>query len=314
MAENDPPVKVGSGAAMNELNTNRELHQVELHTGKAVTAQPKQTARIYRASKSDHQPYFLMSRKTAQDDNLSWAARGVLAYLLSKPDDWCVQAHDLQQKCGRDKVYSILDELIATGYITRDHIQDPVTKQFTGWDYYVHETPVNPDPSPAKPDMAPNPEKPDTAKPTLANPDSTEYREEVQNTDHTLPPPVPVATKPVKAKKSRPRDPVFDAIALGSFNMANVTNGSGGRIAKLVKGLHDCTPPEHGVTLADDLPKMYLWYKARYPNLSAPASVETICKYLSEWRQVAVTTPPKPAPGTYRLIDTDDWVAPGPAR
>src|SRR5258707_13097107 len=43
--------------------------------------------RIIRASRKN-QPYVMISRTTAQDSTLSWAARGVLAYLLSKPDDW----------------------------------------------------------------------------------------------------------------------------------------------------------------------------------------------------------------------------------
>jgi hypothetical protein len=57
---------------------------------------------------------------------------------------------------------------------------------------------------------------------------------------------------------------------------------------------------------------MYAWYKMKNPTLSAPASVETICKYLAEWRAGEAKSPLEP--GTYRIIDTDDWVADGPAR
>jgi hypothetical protein len=85
-------------------------------SGKAIMAEAPKPVRIIRASRNEY-TYVIISRATAQDRSLSWAARGVLAYLLSKPDDWQVDAGDLQQGCGRDKVYSLLAELIAAGYL-----------------------------------------------------------------------------------------------------------------------------------------------------------------------------------------------------
>ena len=53
---------------------------------------------------------------------LSWAARGLLAYIASRPPDWrlTIEALRAESPCsGRDALYGILRELIETGYITR---------------------------------------------------------------------------------------------------------------------------------------------------------------------------------------------------
>lgn len=64
--------------------------------------------------------FYRSARATAQDKQISYDALGMLNYLLSKPDYWKVQPHDLERlACGRNKVYRILKELISSGYITR---------------------------------------------------------------------------------------------------------------------------------------------------------------------------------------------------
>lgn len=126
------------------------------------------TIRTIRAPHGKDRPYFSMSRAAAQDETLSWEARGMLAYLLSKPDDWEVRPADLQQQCGRDRVYRVLKELIAAGYIVYEHIRrdDGV---FSAAEYRVYETPQTD--NFGKPD-APRPEKPDTVKPDTEKPDT----------------------------------------------------------------------------------------------------------------------------------------------
>lgn len=53
---------------------------------------------------------------------LSDSALGVLCYLLSLPDDWIVRSSQLRKKFNRgsDKMQSILREIIASGFITRE--------------------------------------------------------------------------------------------------------------------------------------------------------------------------------------------------
>lgn len=68
---------------------------------------------IIRAEHGRKNPYFLMRRGVAQDSLLSFGARGVLAYLLSKSENWKVRLGDLRREggIGRDAVRSLLREL-----------------------------------------------------------------------------------------------------------------------------------------------------------------------------------------------------------
>jgi len=134
----------------------------------------KQT--IIRTAHDGSNRYFLMSRKTAQDKTLTFAARGMLAYLLSKPNDWKITVPDLCQECRQDKVYSILAELRKSGYIKHLIHRDPKTKRITSREYIVYEEPVT-----EKPDR----EFPDKALPDKEKPDGIHNTENTQNTERT---------------------------------------------------------------------------------------------------------------------------------
>ena len=55
------------------------------------------------------------------DDSLSWEARGVLAYLFTKPDDWTPRIYDLVENgpCKEHKIKTIFSELEDAGYLHR---------------------------------------------------------------------------------------------------------------------------------------------------------------------------------------------------
>lgn len=122
------------------------------------------TATIRRA-KTDNK-YFQMHRDTAQDKTLSWEARGVIAYILSKPDNWDIQVHDLMQGCQKGRVYRILDELKAAGYL-QDRKKYRDDKGKWQWSPYIlHERPItNIIPMPEQTENNPYPEKQDTDSP-----------------------------------------------------------------------------------------------------------------------------------------------------
>lgn len=65
--------------------------------------------------------YFTASNEPFNDERLSWEARGVMGYLLSKPNGWQARNNDLERrgKAGRDKIARIIKELRNTGYISR---------------------------------------------------------------------------------------------------------------------------------------------------------------------------------------------------
>lgn len=120
---------------------------------------------IRRAPRPDSNFYHL-DKTISEDNRLSWAARGMLIFLLGKPDDWEVSvAHLIKQTSqtarhsGRDAVLGLLAELEATGYVSkqpkRSDGQPPEdgTKKikrgaFCGIDYLVSE---NGAPSPISP-------------------------------------------------------------------------------------------------------------------------------------------------------------------
>lgn len=120
------------------------------------------TERIIRAPHDRDNQYFVCTRSTPQDRTLSWEARGVLWYLLSKPDTWEINPEDLKQECGRDKVYRILKELQEHRYIKKLEVRDENGK-FVEVTYEVYEHPFTEKPEAAKPDT----EKPLTEKPHI---------------------------------------------------------------------------------------------------------------------------------------------------
>jgi hypothetical protein len=72
--------------------------------------------------RTPHRDRFVVIDKTAlEDSRLSWRARGLLAYLLTKPDNWRVLVAQLVSAGpdGRTSVRAGLTELESAGYITR---------------------------------------------------------------------------------------------------------------------------------------------------------------------------------------------------
>lgn len=66
--------------------------------------------------------YTVISNAAINDARLSFRARGVLVWLLAKPDDWTTSAEALASQAteGRDAVRSAMRELANAGYIIRD--------------------------------------------------------------------------------------------------------------------------------------------------------------------------------------------------
>lgn len=79
---------------------------------------------IIRTNKTEK--YFVASNELFNDKLLSWDARGLMAYLLSKPNHWQVRISDLvaQSPAGITKLRSVLAELHANGYIRRTRIKN----------------------------------------------------------------------------------------------------------------------------------------------------------------------------------------------
>lgn len=188
---------------------------------------------IIRGARPDTN-FYTLDKRISEDKRLGWAARGLLIYLLGKPDNWKVstqalinETSDANSRSGRDAVYAMLNELVEAGYVTRIQ-QKAGGGKFAQVDYLVSEVPHGTEvkagsPDPAKPEAAkpeaaphtgspeaakpetvkPHPAQPDPAQPLPANPTlvSTEVKQEMNRT----------STEKTKARKRAP-DPGFDPL------------------------------------------------------------------------------------------------------
>ena len=85
--------------------------------------------------------YTVIANQPITDSALSWGARGLLVYLLSKPDNWTVRMVDLvkQSPAGEHATRKLVKELETAGYLKRHRYQTEAGK--FSWETIVHEAP-----------------------------------------------------------------------------------------------------------------------------------------------------------------------------
>ena len=73
-------------------------------------------------TKDGSRPYFRVSAELMQDSSLTFEARGMMGYLLSRPDDWTVLVPDLikSSPSGAAKTRRIIKELVERGFLVRE--------------------------------------------------------------------------------------------------------------------------------------------------------------------------------------------------
>ena len=138
--------------------------------------------------------FYTVNKDLSEDKGLSWAARGMLIFLLGKPDNWEVSVSHLikqtegsSKPSGRDAVRGIIKELVEAGYMKAD-VRREEGGTFNGMDYVVHEVPTKEDSQPQtdypSTDDAPKTDnpltgEPSTDEPPAANPPQTknEYQQ-----------------------------------------------------------------------------------------------------------------------------------------
>ncbi|WP_317853776.1 DUF6017 domain-containing protein [Chakrabartyella piscis] len=101
--------------------------------------QDKRLNEVIRVQKR-HSSFVMMDKGFLENPNLSWKAKGILAYLLSKPDDWCVIVRDVinHSTDGKGAVYSGLNELKEEGHYTKVPIRDERGK-IIRWESNIYE-------------------------------------------------------------------------------------------------------------------------------------------------------------------------------
>ena len=92
--------------------------------------------------KKRENPYVQIDKRVFEDPRLSWRAKGIMGYLLSKPDGWKVNVVDIwgKGKEGRNAVQDCMSELAVFGYaeLVTTHNDQGV---FTGKEWVVSEEP-----------------------------------------------------------------------------------------------------------------------------------------------------------------------------
>lgn len=107
--------------------------------------------------KKQNIPFTQVANGVLNDSKLTPGAKGLYAYLYSKPDGWQFSAVRISKdfKCGRDHIITLLKELDENGYLSRHKMPDGRMA------YEVIFPPL--DPKPDIPVQAPDP-KPEKAK------------------------------------------------------------------------------------------------------------------------------------------------------
>lgn len=70
--------------------------------------------------------FTILSNRLLGDTRLSFKARGLLGYVLSKPGHWTARVEELMKagNCGRESILSALRELEDVGYLVRTKKRD----------------------------------------------------------------------------------------------------------------------------------------------------------------------------------------------
>ena len=110
--------------------------------GGVLMCEDKRLSEVIRVRKRPHN-FVMMDKTFLEDDRLSYKAKGILAYLLSKPDNWKVIVGNLVNHStdGKSSVYAGLKELKECGYYEKKPIRNGEGTRITRWESTVYEIP-----------------------------------------------------------------------------------------------------------------------------------------------------------------------------
>jgi hypothetical protein len=79
--------------------------------------------------------FTILRNENVRNQTLTFRARGLLAYLLSMPDNWATNSERLQSRWteGRDAIRSSIKELEAAGYMTLHKAQNDKGQWVSNW-------------------------------------------------------------------------------------------------------------------------------------------------------------------------------------
>lgn len=125
---------------------------------------------IVRVEKNKN--YSVVNNAGLRDERLSWKAKGILAYILTLPDDWVFYREELatHAKDGLDSLRSGMKELKEYGYLLRLPIRNDNNK-IVSWETVIHEVPQVEPLADFPPVEEPPMENPPVGNPPVENPE-----------------------------------------------------------------------------------------------------------------------------------------------
>lgn len=204
---------------------------------------------IVRAARRER--YTVVAQAAIDDERLSWKARGLLVYLLSKPDNWKTSYRQLM-KVGPDGQASILaglKELEDHGYLVRSNTRTEGGQLQSV--SHVFETPQT-----VRELSTPGLSTP--GKPTQSIKTEVTKTEELKTS-------APPSAPEVKSRPKADRDLVWDAVVAAFFKPT--TPASQRRIGKVVSEILGlCGADIEAEKIAAAVPVRCQRYRERYPN------------------------------------------------
>jgi hypothetical protein len=97
---------------------------------------------IIRLKKHSHN-FVIIDSRPLRNAALSWRAKGLLAYLMTLPDNWVVVRGDLVERSsdGRSSVQAAFQELKVHGHATLELVRN-AKGQVVGKEWHIHEKPM----------------------------------------------------------------------------------------------------------------------------------------------------------------------------
>lgn len=88
--------------------------------------------------------FVILNKVFLEDKRLSFKSKGILTYLLSKPDDWTVRVNELISAStdGESSVRSALKELETCGYYRKYRVRTEDGSKIARWESVIYESPV----------------------------------------------------------------------------------------------------------------------------------------------------------------------------